>query len=77
VILNRSEAALKKAKSFHVKGTTTDRGSRVAIDIEADGSNASGVITVDKVKLQVLDVGGQRVRRPRLARGLTRAASAP
>jgi hypothetical protein len=58
-VVDRAKAALKQAKSFHLKGGATEDGSPVAVDLEVAGSDLAGSITYDKVKLQVLTVAGK------------------
>ncbi|GIF15489.1 hypothetical protein [Actinoplanes teichomyceticus] len=63
-ILDRAKAALKGAKSFHVKGVMSDEGSVTNLDLKVAGTDVAGSIEFGGAKLEMLSVGGHRYMRP-------------
>jgi hypothetical protein len=56
-ILTKAQAALAAAKSFHMVGTTTDNGQKVAVDLKYSGKDAAGTVDVGAVKIEIISVG--------------------
>lgn len=58
-ILKKTNAALKAAGSFHVKGQREDEGSTLSIDLKIKGKDLAGTLGLSGQSIQLLVVGGQ------------------
>ncbi|MGN9776944.1 hypothetical protein ACTMS0_14450 [Micromonospora sp. H33] len=58
-ILKKTNAALKEAGSFHVKGELNDEGSKLSVDLKVKGKDLAGTLGLSGQSLQLLLVGGQ------------------
>jgi hypothetical protein len=56
-ILTKAKAALKNAKSFHAKGTTTEEGTPTKVDFTFAGGNAGGTIETEGVTIEIIAIG--------------------
>jgi hypothetical protein len=63
-IAAKAAAALKAAKSFHVKGAMTDNGDVTTLDMKISGDDVIGSLEFGGAKLEMLSVAGQRYIRP-------------
>ncbi|BCJ46812.1 lipoprotein [Actinoplanes ianthinogenes] len=63
-ILEKAKAALKAAKSFHVKGAVSDSGEVTKLDLKVAGADVAGTIDMGGATLEMLSVGGARYIRP-------------
>ncbi len=63
-IVDKAKAALKSAKSFHMKGTITDQGQKTALDFKIAGGEVFGTMSVGTAKIQVLKAGGGQYMKP-------------
>jgi hypothetical protein len=59
-ILKRSKDALKQAKSFKVKGATSEEGQKINVNLQVDGSEFAGTMAVGAAKQDLLAVGGKK-----------------
>jgi hypothetical protein len=56
-IITKAKAALASAKSYHVKGGTTDAGEKATIDATFQGKNWGGNIQADGLSFDIVVVG--------------------
>ncbi|XVV15879.1 hypothetical protein ACQP2X_16465 [Actinoplanes sp. CA-131856] len=63
-ILDKSRAALKSAKSYHVAGSMVDEGAKVTLDLKIAGSDVFGFFAMKEGKIELLSVGKDRYFRP-------------
>jgi hypothetical protein len=66
-ILDKAKAALKAAKSFHVKGAMSDEGDLTEFDLKVAGADVAGSMKFGEAKVELLAVGGERFMRPNAA----------
>jgi hypothetical protein len=66
-IVDKAKAALKTAKSFHMKGAISDEGQETALDLKISGSDVIGSMTISKAKVELLRVGGKQYMKPSAA----------
>ncbi|MFG1955916.1 hypothetical protein [Micromonospora sp. NPDC048830] len=63
-ILERSLAATKAAKSFHIKGSAEDDGTPIRVDLKISGGDMHGTVTMQGATVEVLLVDDERFIRP-------------
>ncbi|BFU45049.1 hypothetical protein KRMM14A1004_32860 [Krasilnikovia sp. MM14-A1004] len=63
-ILQRAKDALKKAKSFQVKGTVNDGSQVISVDFGVSGADFAGSMSVGGARVDLLAIGGKRYMRP-------------
>ncbi|MEV4350827.1 hypothetical protein AB0J83_40740 [Actinoplanes sp. NPDC049596] len=63
-ILTKTKAALKAAKSYHVKGSVTNEGQKFDLDLKVAGENLIGYFGTKEGKVELLAVGKQRFYKP-------------
>jgi hypothetical protein len=63
-IIEKAKAALKTAKSFHMKGSINDEGQETALDLKVSGPDVVGSMTISKAKVELLRVGGKQYMKP-------------
>lgn len=63
-ILARVKAALVKAGSFHVAGTTIEDGEKLAADLRVSGPDVAGSLSTGPARVELLAVGGHRYIKP-------------
>jgi hypothetical protein len=66
-IVSRARAALQKAKSFRVKGSTVDDGQQITIDLKVSNVDVGGVLSLGGAKVQLLRVAGKQYIKPNKA----------
>ncbi|MCU7724263.1 hypothetical protein ODJ79_11105 [Actinoplanes sp. KI2] len=66
-IVTKAKAALKDAKSFRAKGTTTEDGQKLNLDMEVRGTDALGRLSVGTATVELLSVGGKQYMKPNAA----------
>src|SRR5262245_51384114 len=60
-ILAKAQAALKSAKSFRIKSTSTQDGTQVKADFVYAGDNATGTFDAAGFKIEVFSIGGKEL----------------
>lgn len=63
-ILDKAKAALKSAKSFHIKGAVTEESDKIEIDLKNAGADFAGSMAFSGAKLELLSIGGHKYMRP-------------
>ena len=63
-IMIRARAAVKAAKSVHVKGSIVDDGQDITVDIRSAGADFAATMAFGKAKIDLLSVGGEKYSRP-------------
>ncbi|MBO3743604.1 hypothetical protein [Actinoplanes flavus] len=63
-ILAKAKEALKKAGSYHVKGSATQDGTEMAMDFRVSGVNFAGTLSMGQGDVELLLVDGKQYMRP-------------